>query len=139
MKRKTLYWVTAAAVAVTGTIGGSVLAATASETGTNPLATKADARSYAKTEMTKIASKAGISSQEKLVVKDAIVTKDGQRHLRYDRTYNGLKVIGGDMVVTENASGDVMNVTKATEAKFTLSTTPLNCRIVLGLGPTCVA
>jgi zinc metalloprotease ZmpA len=124
MKRKTLYWVTAVAVAATATIGGSVLAATASETGTNQLATKAGARQYAKTEMTKIASKAGISSQEKLVVKDAIVTKDGQRHLRYDRTYNGLKVIGGDMVVTENASGDVMNVTKASQAKLTLSTTP---------------
>jgi len=124
MNRRTLAWVSATAVAVTATIGGGVLAATASQTGSNPSAGAVDTNALAKTELTKIAAKAGLGSQEKLVVKDAIVTKDGQRHLRYDRTYNGMKVIGGDMVVTESAKGDVLSVNKASEAKFNLSTKP---------------
>lgn len=33
------------------------------------------------------------------VVRDVIVDADGTEHVRYDRTYNGLPVIGGDMVV----------------------------------------
>jgi zinc metalloprotease ZmpA len=125
MKRSTLLWV--AAVAASATIGGSVLVATAAPStspAASPLASKAEARQLAKAETAKIASKVGVGSQERLVVKDAIVTPDGQRHLRYDRTYNGLKVYGGDMVVTENASGNIMSVAKASPAKFNLSTKP---------------
>jgi Zn-dependent metalloprotease len=122
MKRSTLTWVAAVAAGVT--IGGGALAATAAPTANNPLAGKIDAHQVAKNESAKAATAAGVGSQERLVVKDAIVTSDGQRHLRYDRTYNGLKVLGGDMVVTENASGEVLSVNKATQAKFALSTEP---------------
>ncbi|HEY7591654.1 MAG TPA: M4 family peptidase, partial [Actinophytocola sp.] len=122
MKRSTLCWVAAASVAVATTIGGTVLAATAAPTADKPLAT--NAMQMAKTESAKVASAAGVGSHEKLVVKDAIVTSDGMRHLRYDRTYNGLKVLGGDMVVTENTNGKVLSVNKATQARFALSTTP---------------
>jgi len=123
MKRSTLIWVAAVAAGVT--IGGSAMVtATAAPTANNPLASKADARQLAQDESAKIAAAADVGSQEKLVVKDAIVTADGKRHLRYDRTYHGLRVLGGDLVVTENANGDIVAVTKATQAKFTLSTTP---------------
>ncbi|MCL6619578.1 MAG: M4 family metallopeptidase [Thermomonas hydrothermalis] len=33
------------------------------------------------------------------IVRDVIVDADGTEHVRYDRTYNGLPVIGGDVVV----------------------------------------
>ncbi|HEV7652472.1 MAG TPA: M4 family metallopeptidase [Actinophytocola sp.] len=124
MKRSTLYWAAAAtvAVAVGATIGGNAMASTDAPTATH--ASKADARQLAKNESAKVATAAGIGSQEQLVVKDAVVTADGLRHMRYDRTYNGMKVLGGDMVVTESAKGEVVSVNKATQAKLTLSTTP---------------
>jgi Zn-dependent metalloprotease len=123
MKRSTLGWVAAAAVGIT-VVGGGALAATAAPTADKPAASPVNGLQMAKNEAVKIASEAGLGSQEQLVAKGAIVTSDGLRHLRYDRTYNGMKVLGGDMVVTEKASGDVVSVLKATQAKLNLSTTP---------------
>ena len=36
---------------------------------------------------------------DQFVVRDVIVDKDGSEHVRFDRTYRGLPVIGGDVVV----------------------------------------
>ncbi|MFE5209285.1 M4 family metallopeptidase [Streptomyces sp. NPDC056600] len=36
---------------------------------------------------------------ERLMAKDVLLDADGTRHVRYDRTYRGLSVIGGDLVV----------------------------------------
>ncbi|MFD8594161.1 M4 family metallopeptidase [Kitasatospora sp. NPDC059646] len=55
----------------------------------------------------------GLGAQEKLVVKDAIVDADGTRHLRYERTYDGLPVLGGDLVVHQDAKGKVKSSDKA--------------------------
>ena len=41
----------------------------------------------------------GLSKDEKLVVRDVVVDADGTQHVRYDRTYKGLRVLGGDFVV----------------------------------------
>ncbi|MFF4352953.1 M4 family metallopeptidase [Streptomyces sp. NPDC001530] len=41
----------------------------------------------------------GLGSKEKLVVKDVIKDNDGTLHTRYERTYAGLPVLGGDLVV----------------------------------------
>ncbi|MGW2848443.1 M4 family metallopeptidase, partial [Streptomyces sp. NPDC001274] len=41
----------------------------------------------------------GLGPAERLVVKDVLIDADGARHVRYDRTYSGLPVIGGDLVV----------------------------------------
>ncbi|GAB1333394.1 M4 family metallopeptidase [Streptomyces sennicomposti] len=41
----------------------------------------------------------GLGPDERLVVKDVLIDTDGARHVRYDRTYRGLPVIGGDLVV----------------------------------------
>jgi Zn-dependent metalloprotease len=126
MKRSTLCWVAGAAVAavVGTTIAGNAMAADSAPQANNQLAGKAAATQMAKNEVAKVAKSAGVGANEQLVVKDAIVTADGMRHMRYDRTYNGLKVIGGDMVVTEDAKGAIKSVNKASQAKFTLSTKP---------------
>ncbi|MET8623890.1 M4 family metallopeptidase [Kitasatospora sp. NPDC004669] len=72
-----------------------------------------------------IAKALALGDQEKLVAKDAIVDKDGTRHLRYERTYAGLPVIGGDLVVHQKADGAVKSVNKAVSAQITLpSLTP---------------
>ncbi|MFE5403837.1 M4 family metallopeptidase [Streptomyces sp. NPDC056580] len=58
----------------------------------------------------------GLGAQEKLVVKDVVKDADGTLHTRYERTYAGLPVLGGDLVVDTAGSGAVKSVVKATRA-----------------------
>jgi len=60
------------------------------------------------------ARKIGLGAKEKLVVKDVVKDADGTVHTRYERTYAGLPVLGGDLVVHESKSGATKSVTKAT-------------------------
>ncbi|MBA0051651.1 M4 family peptidase [Streptomyces sp. AJS327] len=64
-----------------------------------------------------------LGAKEKLHVKDVIKNEDGATHTRYERTYDGLPVLGGDLVVHKSASGERTGVTKATKAKITVATT----------------
>ncbi|MFJ5062433.1 M4 family metallopeptidase [Streptomyces nigra] len=63
----------------------------------------------------------GLGAQEKLVVRDVVKDADGSVHTRYERTYAGLPVLGGDLVVHESASGARKGVTKATKAAIEVS------------------
>ncbi|MGW1208408.1 M4 family metallopeptidase [Streptomyces sp. NPDC002499] len=56
----------------------------------------------------------GLGAGEKLVVKDVVKDNDGTLHTRYERTYAGLPVLGGDLVV---------HTPPAAEATGTVSTT----------------
>ncbi|MBV2358065.1 M4 family metallopeptidase [Streptomyces sp. J2-1] len=58
----------------------------------------------------------GLGTKEKLVVKDVVRDTDGTVHTRYERTYGGLPVLGGDLVVHTAKSGRTEGVTKATNA-----------------------
>ncbi|MFI6337087.1 M4 family metallopeptidase [Streptomyces sp. NPDC050535] len=62
------------------------------------------------------AEEIGLGAKEKLVVRDVSKDADGTVHTRYERTYAGLPVLGGDLVVHESASGETEGVTKATKA-----------------------
>ncbi|ALV31260.1 M4 family metallopeptidase [Streptomyces sp. CdTB01] len=53
----------------------------------------------------------GLGSKEKLLVKDVIRDADGTTHTRYERTYAGLPVLGGDLVVHDKSG--LLTVTKA--------------------------
>ncbi|MEU7427256.1 M4 family metallopeptidase [Streptomyces sp. NPDC040750] len=57
----------------------------------------------------------GLGAREKLVVRDVVKDADGTVHTRYERTYAGLPVLGGDLVV-ESRSGKTMDVIRATNA-----------------------
>ena len=52
----------------------------------------------------------GLSPDEKLVVRNTVTDRDGTQHVRYDRTYKGLRVVGGDLVVEKSRSGSVRDV-----------------------------
>ncbi|MBD0672800.1 M4 family metallopeptidase [Streptomyces sp. CBMA156] len=67
-----------------------------------------------------LAKALALGDQEKLVAKDAAVDRDGTRHLRFERTYAGLPVIGGDLVVHQKADGSVKSVDKAVAARIAL-------------------
>lgn len=47
----------------------------------------------------------GLSADEKLVLTSVVTDPDGTQHVRYDRTFKGLRVIGGDLVVENSARG----------------------------------
>ncbi|MFE6977530.1 M4 family metallopeptidase [Streptomyces sp. NPDC057682] len=49
----------------------------------------------------------GLGPDERLVAKDVLIDTDGARHVRYDRTYKGMDVIGGDLVVHLAKNGEI--------------------------------
>ncbi|MFF4362067.1 M4 family metallopeptidase [Streptomyces sp. NPDC001604] len=53
----------------------------------------------AKQKATATARTIGLGAKEKLVVRDVVKDNDGTLHTRYERTYAGLPVLGGDLVV----------------------------------------
>ncbi|MBT2459272.1 M4 family metallopeptidase [Streptomyces sp. ISL-86] len=55
----------------------------------------------------------GLGGQERLVVRDVVQDADGTTHTTYERTYDGLPVLGGDLTVHAKG-GTVKSVTKAT-------------------------
>jgi Zn-dependent metalloprotease len=46
----------------------------------------------------------GLAGGEVLKVRDIVKDADGTEHVRYDRTFNGLKVIGGDLIVERKSN-----------------------------------
>ncbi|ARE74474.1 M4 family metallopeptidase [Streptomyces sp. NPDC059558] len=64
----------------------------------------------------------GLGSGEKLVVRDVVQDADGTTHTTYERTYDGLPVLGGDLTV--HAKGGVTkSVTKATNHEIKVADT----------------
>ncbi|MGW2513056.1 M4 family metallopeptidase [Streptomyces scopuliridis] len=62
------------------------------------------------------AKELGLGAQEKLVVRDVVQDVDGTTHTRYERTYQGLPVLGGDLVVAATKAGATQSVSKASRS-----------------------
>ncbi|MFB6628745.1 M4 family metallopeptidase [Streptomyces sp. NPDC056362] len=60
----------------------------------------------------------GLGAQEKLVVRDVVQDRDGTTHTRYERTYAGLPVLGGDLIVAETKAGTTTGVIKSNRAEL---------------------
>ncbi|MFE3036927.1 M4 family metallopeptidase [Streptomyces canus] len=118
--------VAAGALLTTGLTTGSAAAVTPAEgTGKATLAgAPVQLSAAARTSLIKeqqadagtTAREIGLGAKEKLVVKDVVRDADGTVHTRYERTYDGLPVLGGDLVVHESKSGATEGVSKATKA-----------------------
>jgi Zn-dependent metalloprotease len=65
----------------------------------------------------------GLGAKEKLVVRDVLKDRDGTVHTRYERTYDGLPVLGGDLVVESTKADATAAVVKATRAAIKPATT----------------
>jgi Zn-dependent metalloprotease len=61
---------------------------------------------------------------ENLVVKDVIKDSDGSTHVRYNRTFNGLRVIGGDLVSHRDKTGQIKSVDWSSHKVAVASMTP---------------
>ncbi|CAL2059957.1 MULTISPECIES: M4 family metallopeptidase [Streptomyces] len=71
------------------------------------------------------ASSLGLDPAQATSVRDVIVDKDGSQHVRYDRTYHRLPVLGGDFVVHLGPDGGYRGADRASRAALALpSTTP---------------
>ncbi|MET7936041.1 M4 family metallopeptidase [Streptomyces sp. NPDC005322] len=94
--------------------GATALPLTAAQRTTAIKAAQADASAQAES--------LGLGAKEKLLVRDVVKDADGTVHTRYERTYAGLPVLGGDLVVHKKASGK-RSVTKAIGARIAVAST----------------
>ena len=60
----------------------------------------------------------GLGTGERLVVRDVITDTDGSTHVRYDRTFEGLRVIGGDLVSHRDNAASVQQSTTANHGEL---------------------
>ncbi|MFC7219032.1 M4 family metallopeptidase [Streptomyces polyrhachis] len=68
------------------------------------------------------AKRLGLGAKERLVVRDVTKDADGTTHTRYERTYAGLPVLGGDLVVAESRGGKLEGVTRARKSSIAPAT-----------------
>jgi len=66
---------------------------------------------------------AGVGNGQGLVVRDTVLDANGASHVRFDRTYKGLEVVGGDLVVHQGKGGSFRSVSGRTLSPFQLPTT----------------
>ncbi|MER6214009.1 M4 family metallopeptidase [Streptomyces sp. NPDC001674] len=113
---------------------GSASASAEREAGATALALTAGARAQAIGEAQNAAPDTaraiGLSGDEALVARDVIKDADGTVHTRYERTYQGLPVLGGDLVVHQKKDGS-RKADKAVEAKIA----PAGARSALRAAP----
>ena len=113
-----------AGVAVTGT--AALLAAALSPTAlAEDRPTRSDAIESAGTVLSERAAELGLNPAQETKVRDVVVDEDGTRHVRYDRTYRRLPVLGGDFVLHLNPDGSYRGASRATKSALSLdSVTP---------------
>jgi len=68
-----------------------------------------------------VAARAGAGTG--FVARSVRVDRDGSTHVRVDRTYFGLPVLGGDLVVHQGAAGGWAGASQTLRAPLTLGTT----------------
>ncbi|MFI8533812.1 M4 family metallopeptidase [Streptomyces aquilus] len=106
---------------------GAATAAPESVNGASALPLSASARAAAlksaQDAAGSTAAELGLGAQEALVVRDVVKDADGTVHTRYERTYAGLPVLGGDLVTHVAKSGALKGVSKATGARIAVAST----------------
>jgi Zn-dependent metalloprotease len=68
------------------------------------------------------AAAALVSAADSFKAKDLVVDADGAQHVRLDRVYKGLRVIGGDLVVHLHANGALRDVSVALSQRIDVDT-----------------
>ncbi|MEU0056760.1 peptidase M4 family protein, partial [Streptomyces sp. NPDC006334] len=108
---------TAGIAATTATLMAAVLTP-AADAADRP--TRAVALDNAATALADHAASLGLTEAQGTAVRDVIVDKDGAQHIRYDRTYRQLPVLGGDFVVHLAPDGAYRGADRATRAEIAL-------------------
>jgi len=114
---------TGTATAGTGTGDSTASSSGATTLGVNTATQRTTALRTAQSDAPAAAEALGLGSQEKLIVRDVIKDAHGTVHTRYERTYAGLPVLGGDLVTHTAADGRSKGVDKATDARISVPST----------------
>ncbi|MFF3510362.1 M4 family metallopeptidase [Streptomyces sp. NPDC002573] len=83
---------------------------------------RATAIDHATAALAHQASRLGLTSAEGTSVRDVVVDANGTQHVRYDRTYRHLPVLGGDFVVHLAPNGTYRSADLATRRTVSLPT-----------------
>ncbi|WP_307133582.1 M4 family metallopeptidase [Streptomyces aurantiacus] len=109
------------------TVGISAVATTLLAATPSPAADAADAPSRdtvlgnAAAVLADQAARLGLTSAQGTKARDVIVDADGTQHVRYDRTYRQLPVLGGDFVVHLTSAGTYRGADRATARPLSLT------------------
>ncbi|WP_380286318.1 M4 family metallopeptidase [Kitasatospora purpeofusca] len=103
------------AVAVVAALAALAIPATSAAASTS--ASAAGARDSAVAQaLANVAGNAavfGFGPSQELVLKDVVLDADGASHVRFDRTFRDLPVVGGDLVVHQDARGRFKGASRA--------------------------
>jgi len=83
---------------------------------------RSTALAHAAAALEEHAAALGLTTAQDTEVRDVIVDRDGTHHVRYDRTYRGLPVLGGDFVLHLAPDGTYRGADRATRAEIDLPT-----------------
>ncbi|WP_406329759.1 M4 family metallopeptidase [Streptomyces sp. NBC_00203] len=115
-------FVTAGIAATTATLLAAALSPTA-DAAARP--SRTTAIKNATSALLDQAASLGLTSTQGTKVRDVVVDADGSQHVRYDRTYRELPVLGGDFVVHLAPNGSYRSANRATKRAISLtSVTP---------------
>ncbi|MFF6977360.1 M4 family metallopeptidase [Streptomyces sp. NPDC008343] len=109
---------TAGIAATTATLLATTLSPNA---GADDSPTRATALKNAASALKDRAGSLGLTAATDTAVRDVIVDADGTQHVRYDRTYRQLPVLGGDFVVHLAQDGTYRSASRATKDALSLS------------------
>lgn len=96
----------------------------------NSGAQRSNALKSAQADVSSTAETLKLGGREKLIARDVIKDAKGTVHTRYERTYAGLPVLGGDLVTHTASDGTLKSVTKATTARISLPSTTAKIKSV---------
>ncbi|MFJ8824677.1 M4 family metallopeptidase [Streptomyces sp. NPDC102467] len=119
---------TAGIAAAAATLLAAALAPTATATATptptpTRTPTRAAAITAAATALTTHTTALNLTPAQNTAVRDVIVDKDGTQHVRYDRQFHQLPVLGGDFIVHLTPSGTYKSADRAVEGDLSVPTT----------------
>ncbi|MFE4974192.1 M4 family metallopeptidase [Kitasatospora sp. NPDC056651] len=103
----------AGAVAVVAALAGATVPAATASAASGAPGAREGAISQARANVTRNAGVFGFGAGQGLVLKDVVLDADGASHVRFDRTFQGLPVVGGDLVVHQDAKGRLKDSSRA--------------------------
>ncbi|GGP76717.1 M4 family metallopeptidase [Streptomyces melanogenes] len=90
----------------------------------SPKPSKAQALRDATAEVAASPTTVKAGAHDTFLSHDVTVDKDGTRHVHLDRRYQGLPVLGGDVIVHSAPNGELRSTSLTLKAPLTLSVTP---------------
>ncbi|MFJ7073110.1 M4 family metallopeptidase [Streptomyces sp. NPDC098781] len=114
-----------ATAGVAVTVAALLATALSPAAGADETPSRADAVENAASALADVAGSLGLTAAQDTRVRDVIVDADGTQHVRYDRTYRQLPVLGGDFVLHLAKDGTYRGASRAAAGALSLkSVTP---------------